>query len=213
MKWSILIPTTDVRVSQFKGLLTRLLFQTQLYTDIEIVAYFNRRTTPLGDIRQALVEDAKGQYISFVDDDDSVHDNYCTSIYPHLDGINDCVGFRTQITINGRTTKPVFNSIRLKGWWQDGAAYYRDVNYLCPIKREKYDGVSFISQNCYEDMDWANKMRGKLKYEKYLNEILYYYNCNFVTSLTQNANPVVADPQPRLDISHPRFRYHPRSEL
>lgn len=212
MKWSILVPTTDVRVPQFRKLMGSLLFQASLYSDIEVVAYFNRRTTPLGDIRQALVQDAKGEYVSFVDDDDRVHDNYISSIYPHLDGTNDSVGFMALVTLNDKYSKLAFNTLRVKGWFEAGGAYYRDVNYLCPVKRAKYRGITFRSQSCFEDMDWADQIRGKLRIAKWVNEVLYYYDCNYATSLTQNPNPDLGEPLPRLHLDHPRFRYHPKSE-
>jgi hypothetical protein len=67
-KLSILIATLGERKDRFTALVDKLVSQAN--DDVEIIAYFNNGELPLGDIRQALVDEAVGQYVCFIDDDD-----------------------------------------------------------------------------------------------------------------------------------------------
>ncbi len=64
-KLSILIATLGERKDRFTALVDKLVSQAN--DDVEIIAYFNNGELPLGDIRQALVDEAVGQYKSIID--------------------------------------------------------------------------------------------------------------------------------------------------
>jgi hypothetical protein len=115
--WTILIATLGQRQERFQRLLQHLLPQIeQAEGRVNVLAYWNNGERPLAEVRQALVEEADGTHISFVDDDDLVASTYVSCILKKLTdtpGI-DYVGFRLQCyvepitvlsTTSGTTTR------------------------------------------------------------------------------------------------------------
>jgi hypothetical protein len=100
VKWTIAIASVPARRELRQRILDQLDEQVAKYSDIEILVLEDNRKRILGDKRNALVDIAQGEYISFVDDDDLISDHYIDTIYPLLDGV-DCVGIRAHISIEG----------------------------------------------------------------------------------------------------------------
>lgn len=172
--WTISILTIPERKQMFDKLLNHLMWQIGEIDDIQIVSYPSAEET-IATKRQRTLDEADGRYINFIDDDDWISDDYVSSIYPHLKrGVVDMVGFQTCLTVNGKPQKPVYNSIQYTSWSQDSQAYYRNVNHLCPVKREiarlgKFDG------GFGEDRRWAEAVSPHVLTEAYVDRVLYYY--------------------------------------
>ena len=88
VKWTIAIASVPARRELRQRILDQLDEQVAKYSDIEILVLEDNRKRILGDKRNALVDIAQGEYISFVDDDDLVSDHYIDTIYPLLDGVD-----------------------------------------------------------------------------------------------------------------------------
>ena len=69
--WTVCIATLASRDAKFRDLMGTLLPQAEAAGGIEVVACHNNGEQPLGDIRQALLMAAAGEYVSFLDDDDT----------------------------------------------------------------------------------------------------------------------------------------------
>ncbi len=82
MKWSILILTQPSRASFLKRLLDCLEPQVAACEGAEIRFRTFDNSMKLGANRQAMIDEAEGEYISFVDDDDCVSTQYVRKIYP-----------------------------------------------------------------------------------------------------------------------------------
>lgn len=173
-KLSILIATLGERKDKFTWLVNRLL--GQITDDVEIVAYFNNGEYPLGDIRQALVDSAKGDYICFVDDDDEPPRHYIEEILEAIKKNPDYIGWQMQAYHNGEMLKPTYHSLRYDKWYDDENGYYRDTSHLNPIKRDIALKVSLkIEKGTAEDAPWASKIRQYVKTEQYIDKVMYHY--------------------------------------
>lgn len=208
-KWSILIATVGERNKRFLKLLDRLMSQVAKYKgEIQVLAYWNNAERPLGEIRQALVEEATGEYVSFIDDDDSIPSYYCDKVYENLG--KDYVGWRMQVWHNGTKLKPTFHSIKYPRWYEDDKGYYRNVSHLNPIKRSIALRVSFVAEGIAEDQPWSIQIAPLVKSENYIPEVMYFYNHSTKDSIWRgNVSPIFNVKRPVIRRKY--FAYHSKS--
>lgn len=214
IKLSILIPTLFEREEMFKELVEKTLApQVKKFDgEVEIVAYFNNGERPLAHIRQALVEEARGDYICFVDDDDELPDYYVEKILDAIKTEPDYVGWRMQAYWDDVKLKPTYHSLKHKTWWENDRGYYRHVSHLNPIKRELALKEKFKAvKNKPEDQRWSAQMAKHLKTEEYIEDIMYYYHSSTTDSKWRGAHHN-ADGK-RQNIKCPAFRYHPECPM
>jgi hypothetical protein len=179
MKWDILCLTMPTR----RDFLARLRknIEPQLVSGVTftVMQHFSEHT--LGHNRQLMREESDAEYVSFVDDDDLVADNYVARILPLLDGV-DYIGFRVQTSENGISLPgPTYHSLLCGGWFDktyaDGTkSWHRDISHLNPIRRELALAVPMYG-GFAEDSRWANDLRalGIVKTEHYIEETMYFY--------------------------------------
>jgi glycosyltransferase involved in cell wall biosynthesis len=172
--WSILIASL-ARRRDLLGQLISGLAQQQVPPEVEIVCYRNHGEKWLGEIRQALVTEARGEYISFIDDDDQVSEHYISTILPLLDGV-DYVGWRMQAYVDGQPLKPTYHSLEYGAWTEEPFCYRRDVSHLNPVRRELALKADFSRADPPEDVAWSDQMRPFVKTQNHCGEqIMYHY--------------------------------------
>lgn len=205
---SILVPTLGWRRAQFHRLMDALLPQVER-NNIEVVAYWNNGEKSIGELRQALLEDARGEYVCFIDDDDMVPDWYCDEIFWNLG--KDYVGFEVELFNEGKKMPRVFHSIRYGVWHEDETGYYRGVTHLNPIKRELALKGDFGKHGIGEDENWSRTVTPFVRTENYIDKIMYYYyHSNEHTAFGGKPRKPVRHLRP--EIKHPQFRFHPESK-
>lgn len=144
--------------------------------EIEVLAYWNNGEKPLAQIRQDLVDAAKGDYISFIDDDDTVPDYYCDEVMKAIRRKPDYVGWQMQAYHNREPLKPTYHSIKYDGWHEDEKGFYRDISHLNPIKRSIAKKVNFTHEEDYpEDAPWAKRVAPYVVTEAYIDKTMYHY--------------------------------------
>jgi hypothetical protein len=175
MKWSILILTQPSRGAFLKRLQDRLMPQVKKRTSVQVLQRMFDPALDLGSNRQALLEEAEGDYVNFIDDDDLVPSDFVPTILPLLDGV-DYIGFQLQCSIDGEKLPLTIHSLDYDGWSQDDKGYYRDISHINPIRRElalraKMEG------GFGEDQRWADRMRalGIVKTQHFIERIMYEY--------------------------------------
>ena len=176
MRWSILILTQPKRARLFDRIRGLLLPQLAPYENrVELLSRLFNPNQSLGENRQTLLDAAWGEYVSFIDDDDTVARDYVERIFPLLDGV-DYVGFRLQLYVNGVRQKPTFHSLQYADWRDDDKGFYRDLSHLNPIRRELALLVPFEGGRG-EDFSWAERLRatGRVKTEHFIPEVMYHY--------------------------------------
>ena len=174
MKWSILILTLPGRERFLARLQAVLRPQVEGHDDVEVLVRVSDPQLDLGTNRQRMIESSSAEYISQIDDDDLVAQNYVPKILPLLD--RDYVGFQLQMFIDGQKQKPTYHSLRYKEWNADADGFYRDISHVNPIRRELALAVP-MAGGFGEDERWSNGMRqlGIVKTEHYVDEPMYFY--------------------------------------
>lgn len=173
---SILIPTMPERKELFYGLVNELESQIK-DEDVEILAN-DRMDISIGEKRNILLQQAKGTYVAFFDDDDKPSEDYIETLLKAIRP--DCVSLRGLMTWNGKRPEIFEHSIKHKVYKTvpGEIRYIRYPNHLNCIRADIAKQFTFPPKNHGEDTDWANKLfnSGLLKRECYVNKILYYYN-------------------------------------
>jgi glycosyltransferase involved in cell wall biosynthesis len=185
MKLSILICSHVSR----GPLLDRMLgiLRTQKTDDVEIQARLNNDVMKRGSDRNALLDDAQGEYSVFVDDDDMLKDEYVALILKALESGPDIVGITGIVTsLMDATQKRKFVlSLKYEPLFSLPSNDYRDNTYfryashLCPIKTELARKIRFPEDMYHEDNGYSDRMKEYAKTHE-LTEVMidvpiYYY--------------------------------------
>ena len=209
-RWSILVPTVVDRPELFNRLAERL--APQLNDEIEVVVFWNNYERQIGQLRQMLLEEARGTYVNFLDDDDLVTEDYCETILPLLDGV-DYIGFMVDFYQNGRhINKPVIHSLKNIGWYEDATGFYRRGVHTNPVKKQialmgRYD-LSDYKDGRPEEIHYANAVDPILKTEHFVNRPLHLY---YQTDSHAWDRFVPTDGKYVRPSLPKHFRYHPES--
>lgn len=129
----------------------------------------------IGTKRNKLLEQAKGDYIVFADDDDSLAYNYVEKILEAIESGPDCIGISGVITTNGKNEKPWHISKDYGHWYEANGVYYRTPNHISPVRRELALAAGFPEIQFGEDAEYSRRLLPMLKTEVKIPGILYYY--------------------------------------
>lgn len=180
--WTILIPTIGQRAGMFRALLDRLLPQTEPYAGrVRILAAFSNGTPPLPEIRQRLLDVVTTDYVSFVDDDDMVSDQFVDMIMDALQLGRDYVGFQVNYFADGKLRGVIDHSLKHGGWREERNPYrwLRDITHINPMRTGAARAGRFdvVAVGQVEDRPWVEQVRdsGLLKTEVYIPHPLYDY--------------------------------------
>jgi glycosyltransferase involved in cell wall biosynthesis len=174
MLLSILIPTLPERKSKLDTLLAIL--NPQLSDDIEVLFDDRNRSVTTGEKRNALLEKAIGDYVVFIDDDDTIAKNYINQIMVGILKKVDCCSLIGIINESG-VERTFLHSIKYNRYYEENNVYYRFPNHLNCIKASIAKQFTFPNQTISEDTAWATKIHqsGLLKREYEVKKVLYYY--------------------------------------
>ena len=180
--FSILICSLHKREEFLKRLLNIL--RPQLTDQINVIMNIDSGEISIGAKRNQLVDESlkdTSKYISFIDDDDRVSDDYCSRIITAIgikDGAEevDCIGLEGIITFDGANPKKFIHSLKYTEWFEKDSIFYRNPNHLNPIKKEIACQARFPEINHGEDKDFSVKVLPFLKKENHLEgEPIYFY--------------------------------------
>ena len=135
-------------------------------------------STIIGQKRNQLLQQAKGEYLCFIDDDDRVSDDYIAQILKGIEQEPDCCSLMGNITINGRFPKLFIHSLQYKNYQENRTTYFRPPNHLNAIKSSIAKQFVFPELNRNEDTNWAMQISdaGVLKTEYKIDKVIYYYD-------------------------------------
>jgi glycosyltransferase involved in cell wall biosynthesis len=221
-RWTILVPTISERAHLLARLLDRLLPQLDAHAGaVRVLAWHNNGTPGLGVIRDRLIADAGSEYVSFIDDDDLVAEDYVAAVMDALAQGPDHVGFKLEFTAaaheGGVAGREIVEHSLVHGRWgrtREGVLV-RDFTHVDPIRRTIAMNGSFIVRRPgrAEDRHWVKQVRPWLAgmAEVYVDRVLYHYLYDAAVSAWQRPGELAAV-RPRLDVDHPYFAWHPESE-
>lgn len=182
-KLALLIPTLDGREQYLERLLTVLRPQVNAYGDnAEIIILKDNREKTTGWKRNALTEMAiisGATHRAFIDDDDTVTDDYMDLNMPGVMQDFDCNSLVGLYFLNGRYDRPFYHSLKYTHWWQDNAGYYRNPNHLNVVKLDLIKDIPFQDKTIGEDGCWSEDIfkAGVLKTEYEIIKPFYRYLC------------------------------------
>jgi hypothetical protein len=178
MQLSILICTLPSRRAQLEWLLEHLYQQVINDTPCRVeILVDDRRGISVGMKRQALLERARGRYISFVDDDDIVPHNYCRRVVDELTYTDvDSVSLEGVMTTDGQKPQRFIHSMHVEEWHTKDGVFMRNSNHLNPVRRELALQAGFGDENCGEDHSYSKRLKPLVKTEADMGEApLYFY--------------------------------------
>jgi len=143
----------------------------------EIRLGFDNREMSIGKKRQQLLESATGKYLTFIDDDDDVTDEYIEDLWQTIYGKFHLMRLRGRIHPY-TFTHSIQN--KLDGSMANGETFLRPPNHLNPMMTDIAKLVSFKDAFRGEDLDWTIRMAksGFLtrEYQSDASRIHYIYN-------------------------------------
>lgn len=163
------------RIDESRNLIQKLSSQAEGF-DVEILAITDNKTMTVGAKRDLMIRHASGKYISFVDDDDDVSDDYVKDIVEAIAKHDvDCITFDTAVYIDGEFSKICKYSIDYNH--EDlHNEYRRKPNHICCIKTDIARSVRHKDMTWGEDNIWSFDLCEKIKSEHRIGKTLYRYN-------------------------------------
>lgn len=180
---SILICSLEARAEMLQRMLNQLNDQIGAgnHEDaIEVITSIDNGELAIGAKRNILMGRARGKYVCYVDDDDTLSDRYCDLLVDACSRDPDCVGLVGEISIRAARrphTKRFEMSLRHKQYRTGKRGYERTPNHLCPIRRSIAVKFPFDDINQGEDGAYAHAIASKkvLKTEVFVDEPIYFY--------------------------------------
>lgn len=194
---SILVCSLASRLDKLQRL--QKVLEPQLHNDVEVLVKTDSGELVIGKKRNMLLDEAKGDYVAFVDDDDIVSNDYVRKIMEATENRPDCCGIQGIITFQGQDPRMFIHSLKYKEWFEQNGIYYRCPNHLNPIKRELAVATKFPERNFGEDRDFSTRLLPLLKDEKFIPGVLYHY-------LYEKGGP----PKPAMNTQNRPPHIHPR---
>lgn len=194
MLWSILIAGIPERYHTAQPLLYSLL-ETQSVArmnDVELLYLLDNRKRSVGAKRNDLLRAARGEYLSFIDDDDMVAENYVSKIHTAIvearkqESPIDVICFPQRATliqervVHECTYSLDFKERKLEATDQPNVMRWtgRPAHTMCWRRKVAFEnGGPFPDKNFCEDVEWVDKACEAAKIEMQLGgDPLYFYN-------------------------------------
>lgn len=144
---------------------------------VEILVEVDEGEETIGAKRNKLLQRAAGKYVAFIDDDDSISDDYLLKVFGGINQNRDCCSLNGIITFDGSNPKVFKHSIDYKKYDEVDGEYLRFPNHLNAIKASIAKQFKFPEKNYSEDTEWATALHesGLLKTEWRIFGTIYFY--------------------------------------
>lgn len=197
VSWDILIPSLVHRTGQLCDLLAHL--SIQLVPGVGVLVYRDNREEVYGPKCQKLYEASKADYVSMLDDDDWVVEDYVRTVMEALQEEPDYVGYKILYTEGGAPQIPVIHSLQYDGWIDTPEALYRDICHKNPLRRELALQARWQGDGG-ADVFWASDLKKLdiVKTEVFIDRELYHYRSE--GGYSSSLLPPMENPPPRPDF-------------
>jgi hypothetical protein len=192
VSWDILIASIAHRTDELTALLDHL--EKQLVPGVGVIVFRDNREQVYGPKCQALYEASQADYVSMLDDDDWVADDYIPTVARAMNSRPDYVGYRVLYTEHGQPQAPVIHSLQYDGWHATPDGLLRDICHKNPVRRELAIQAKWYGDGG-ADIYWADQLRGTVKTEVFIDREMYHYRST--GSYNTSSIPPMQDPPPR----------------
>jgi glycosyltransferase involved in cell wall biosynthesis len=174
-KLSILIPTLTDRINFLTELLKLVYSQDpDLLRKTEILINADSRLKTIGQKRNELVKSATGEYVVFIDDDDSISYDYLTHLFAGINLGVDHVGIMGIYNPDNGISKP-FKCSNKYAWIEQDGVYLRGAQHICCIKKDIAEMVKYPEINFGEDAIYSQLIKQFIDTEYLINSTIYEY--------------------------------------
>lgn len=173
---TVMICTIPSRYTMFIDLWNSINKLKQNTTLSVEVLYDSRKNVNIGEKRNYLLKLASGKYCCFVDDDDTITDDYF-KVIEESELKYDCVSLNGMRYVDGKKDRPFYHSLKYSKWFEDEKGYYRNPNHLNPIRSDIAKRMRFPEKNNGEDFGFSKQLLelDLLKTEYVHDKIQYNY--------------------------------------
>ncbi len=184
IKLSILVPTVPSRIdSFFPRIIKELHKQVGNRKEIEIIGLFDNKRKSTGSKRQDLLNLAQGEYLTFVDDDDRVTEDYVSSIMEAIEanpGI-DCIVYNTICRVNGGPPKLCKYGIEFEyGDILDGKEWRGKPAHTMVWRSAIAKAHKFFDIMHGEDINWVKRAYKDIVTQHRIDRVLYHYDAEYL---------------------------------
>lgn len=183
---SILIPTIPSRVGGYFPQLVNKLEQQIGDLPIEIIGLYDNKKQLVGEKRNNLLSISNGLFITFVDDDDQITDDYIYEIHSTIieNRDVDVINYNVLCSVNGAIPYLCKYGVEMEykhipGLWTGKSPH----NMVWRAELAKQ--CKFPAKNFGEDSDWAKQACKLAKKEINIDKVLYHYQFNNQTTQTR----------------------------
>jgi len=156
--WSVLIPTIVGREASLRTLLESIrekIGRIAPHLDVEYCIDLDNREASVGAKREKLLQNAKGKYMSFIDDDDNITDAYIEDLVATIQGQHHVMRLRGDIRPYS-FTHSIEN--KLTDMMARGDVFIRPPNHLNPMMTDVAKLIHFGDAVRGEDLDWTIRL-------------------------------------------------------
>lgn len=164
--------------------------QIDLYpkAEVEVLVFYDNKKRSVGEKRNNMIQMANGKYVTFLDDDDDVADNYisvmCDTLLENPDIDSLTFGCRYTDISSNHTFICKYSKHYSTRVTSNGICTIPGHPHINPIKKEIAIKNQYKHTNFGEDTTWSNEMCNIVDTELMIDDVLYYYNFNPLTSET-----------------------------
>lgn len=175
MTLSVLICTIQGR-QELLHVLTKYLYSQIGDRQQQVEVLTNGSNYSTGLKRQQLIQEAKGDYVVFIDDDDFVYDYYIDEMLLACASGADCFAINGIMTTDGQhetkwyLSKDFKNEDRREG---NKMVYYRHTNHITGVKRSIALAAGFPDKSNAEDKHYSDRLVLRSEYK--IESPLYHY--------------------------------------
>jgi glycosyltransferase involved in cell wall biosynthesis len=185
---SVLVCGTPRRLESHATPLIRKLEKQADGLPVEILYLLDNKKRSVGYKRQALLDIAKGDYVSYVDDDDDVADNYVSAILEGAKFGSDVVTFDQCADINGAVGLIRFGLGQPNEAFKPGGIALRGAWHVCAWKRSIAQTAKFPDLMDGEDWRWAEQLCLKATTSTHVDAVIHLYRFRSATTEATGMN-------------------------
>lgn len=184
---SILVGTTTRRTNQCANLVDYLSQQVQLWGrgDVEVLWLGDNLRCTAGMKRERLLRIARGKYLAYCDDDDTVAYNYVVRLADACATDVDVITFRQLAQIDDQSAHVTFRTghPQIEPW--TGKDITRPPYHVCCWRTALAQTASFADCNYGEDVFWLQQLWPKVRTSHHIDEVLHTYRWSSGATLCQ----------------------------
>jgi len=182
--WSVLIPTMQGREESLRKVVLSIQEKVRRFAPdmrVEFCLEFDNKEKSVGVKRDSLLQNARGRYMAFIDDDDDITDAYIEDLWECIRGDYHVMRLYGTISQYRFIHTSNFAFTDKMATTTDPPMFQRPPNHLNPMMTDVAKFVRFKDATYGEDLDWCIRLHKtqflQREYTSDESRTHYIYNC------------------------------------